>query len=144
MTVPTTTQSPATTSPEITVPTTTQSPATTVPTNLDLWDATKDGDLPKVKEALAAGTNPDWQNPDDKWEAAALHWAAANNHPAIVRELLGAGADKNIKNSDGSTPLRIASGRGSTDVITLLVSHDANVNTEDKYGTTAIMIAASR
>ncbi|CAL4060330.1 unnamed protein product [Meganyctiphanes norvegica] len=112
--------------------------------NFDLWDGAKDGDLPKVKEALAAGSDPNWQNPDVKWGYTALHWAAANNHPAIVTELLGAGADKNIKNNDGSTPLWIASSRGSTDVITLLVSHDANVNMEDNYGTTAIMEATSR
>ncbi|CAL4076644.1 unnamed protein product, partial [Meganyctiphanes norvegica] len=39
--------------------------------NLDLWDGAKDGDLPKVQEALDAGANPDWQN-EDKWGTTAI------------------------------------------------------------------------
>jgi uncharacterized protein YcgI (DUF1989 family) len=36
---------------------------------------------------------------------SALYWAAFNNHPSIVENLLKAGANANLKNKDGETSL---------------------------------------
>ena len=58
--------------------------------------------------------------------------------PISARYLLERGADVNILDSYGVTPLGTACGTGSPDCIDLLVSHGAKVNQQFFDGTTAL------
>ena len=51
----------------------------------------------------------------------ALHLAAENNHPAVIRLLLDAGADSSIRNVAGGAPIHVAVSDTTTDA--LLVSN---------------------
>lgn len=68
-----------------------------------------------VAELLRFGAKVDLQ---DKNEWTPLMWAANNNHLAIVKQLVSAGADKQIKTSSGMSVLDIA-GPGSASALYL-------------------------
>ena len=64
--------------------------------------------------------------------ATPLHAACANLRPRTVKLLLENGADPNVKDDDGVTPLMIARALGFTDIITMLTDAGA----EDTEGVT--------
>ena len=57
--------------------------------------------------------------------------------------LLSHGADVNLRDSNGNTPLmyRVRK-RFDKDILTILMDHGADINAQDKQGNTALMIAA--
>ena len=56
-----------------------------------------------------------------------LHFAAQNNHVAIMAVLLDAGADSNIRTRDAFTPLLVAAtNSGGSIVVTMLLNADAD------------------
>lgn len=57
--------------------------------------------------------------------ATPLHAACANRRPRTVKLLLENGADPNVKDDDGVTPLMIARALGFTDIITMLTDAGA-------------------
>jgi ankyrin repeat protein len=59
----------------------------------------------------------------------ALHWAAANGHVSIVRQLIDNGADVNAKDVLGRTPLHL--GVHHPQVVRVLIQSGANVNARD-------------
>jgi hypothetical protein len=58
-------------------------------------------DLEKVAALIKAGV---WLDEMDEGETA-LHWAVSRQHPEIVTMLLDAGANPNVPDNDGYTPL---------------------------------------
>jgi ankyrin repeat protein len=64
-----------------------------------------------------------------------------NGSTAMVRTLLGAGADPNLALLLGETPLMAASRSGNPDVIAQLIDKGANVNARGPRGQTALMWA---
>jgi hypothetical protein len=61
---------------------------------------------------------------------------------SILRLLLEHGADINMPNQIGWTPLHRASGDGSLEVVRLLLEHGANVDLKDNWGRTALEVAS--
>lgn len=63
----------------------------------------------------------------------------------IVASLLAQGADPDLKDANGLEwpPLMIATDRGLTDIIKLLITAHANVNIQDHHGYTPLIHAAS-
>ena len=55
---------------------------------------------------MRAGASLDLRNAAS---ASALHLAAAKSHPAVVRALLAAGADRSLRDAQGSTAVDLAS-----------------------------------
>ncbi len=55
--------------------------------------------------------------------------------------LLDNGANINIKNTDGTTPLMIASTYNQFEIVKLLVQRSADINAKDNDGNTAIFYA---
>ncbi|MEI6627801.1 MAG: ankyrin repeat domain-containing protein, partial [Alphaproteobacteria bacterium] len=74
----------------------------------------------------------------------ALHAAVRGNQPVEVESQLRQGADVNAVMSDQYTytPLHWAAYYGYTDIVTILLSHHANVNAIDKFGRTPLHKAA--
>ena len=64
----------------------------------DLWSSTREGSIPGVDSALVtlkrSGGNIDAHN---AFGSTALHIAVWRNHVPIVRRLLAAGADPNVR-----------------------------------------------
>ncbi|HEV2601499.1 MAG TPA: ankyrin repeat domain-containing protein [Candidatus Babeliales bacterium] len=66
----------------------------------------------------------------------------ASDSLPIMKELLAKGADINIQNKDGATPLMLAAQQGKLDIVQFLVDASANKDAQDKKGKTALMLAA--
>ncbi len=79
--------------------------------------------------------------------ATALHYIALNtesntNEHSIVELLLSNGADVDIKDGNGDTPLTIASFRGKSDLAKLLIDAGADVSEKNNRDFTALMLAS--
>ncbi len=99
-----------------------------------------------VKSWITAGADVNTQSP--ALRETALYWTAYPNYPETVRQkivplLLGAGADANIANHLGDTPLHAAVrfSYGSPIIVRMLLNAGANVNAQNDMGTTPLMNA---
>jgi ankyrin repeat protein len=63
------------------------------------------------------------------------------SYPEVVQFLLEHGADPNVLQNDGRTPLRIASKSGQSEIVRLLLEHGADVNLANDSGRTALQLA---
>jgi ankyrin repeat protein len=68
--------------------------------------------------------------------------AVANDRAADVRAMLQRGMDPNTVDSSGEPALVIAARAGNTATVDVLLAGRANVNERNRYGDTALMIAA--
>ena len=100
-------------------------------------------------------------NAIEKWRGQTpLIWAVAQNQPAMVRELIGAGADVNIqatvnnwgrqvtaepraiyRPAGGLTPLLYAAREGCVDCVPALVDAGADINRPDPEGISPLLLA---
>ena len=74
---------------------------------------------------------------------ALLHVAAANDHLAIVRELLKRGASVDLPSSLGITALMDAATYGHLSIVLVLLQHSASPDLQPVSGFTTLMMAAS-
>jgi hypothetical protein len=98
-----------------------------------IHDATRDGDLAKVKSLLKADPNL-VSSKDDKYGQTPLHVAAFNDRKDVAELLLASKADVNAKANNGSTPLHLAAAKGNKDMVELLLAGKADVNAVDNDG----------
>jgi hypothetical protein len=121
----------------------------------DLNDAAQKGNLKEVEEFLRKGADILWKNP---FGETALYKASESGHTAVVRALLAAGADCNIRrlrtaeltlkgDKDaisifGETALIAAAQSGHTDVVQLLIDAGADLDAMREDGCTALILAA--
>jgi ankyrin repeat protein len=91
--------------------------------------AVKDGDLEQVRAMLEE--NPALAHIRDKDLSTPLHLAAWRGHPAVVSELIAAGADVHAHNANGhwgTTPLHAAAHGNQAEAAAALIQGGADVN----------------
>ena len=101
-----------------------------------LWYAARIGDLSAMKRYIAEGE--DVNAPDDYLNVSPLVWSAVYGQTEAARLLLENGADVNIKDDNGSTPLHGAVTFGRTEVAKLLVENGADLRARNNDGATPI------
>lgn len=106
-----------------------------------LIHALQRGSLSGVRRALAAGESPNAYIEDSGESALAL--AAGEGRTQIVRALLEAGANPNHLETI-SWPLTNAARYGHVDVVELLLNYDAEPDSVDDTGETALHAAAAQ
>ena len=70
-----------------------------------------------------------------------LHYAARNGHLNVVGALIGSGADVNIQDKDGNTPLHTAVLEGDNSKALNLLKKGARTDIKNNDGKTALQIA---
>ena len=95
--------------------------------------AAETGNSEAVHLLIAAGASPDVK---DFMGRAPLHYAVQSPQE-ITRILLDAGADVDIRNSGGVTPIMQAAGQGRRDIVKLLLGAGARVDYKDYQGNSA-------
>ncbi|KAL2588355.1 hypothetical protein AAZV13_13G163600 [Glycine max] len=93
-----------------------------------------------VQILLAAGADPYAQDSQHGWTA--LHTAVMTDNVELVKVILAAGVDLNIRNMHNGIPLHIALARGAKSCVELLLSIGADCNLQDDDGNTSFHIAA--
>lgn len=107
-----------------------------------LLDAARKGDIKKVRKLLEQGADVDAKDIDG---LTALHEAAENKHTDVVKVLLQAGADANIRDRKwyAWTPLDKAVMNGCVDIVKVLLEAGADVNAKHgEHNLTVLMMAA--
>ncbi|HUQ53672.1 MAG TPA: ankyrin repeat domain-containing protein [Gammaproteobacteria bacterium] len=74
--------------------------------------------------------------------ASALHWAAHNNDVGAVKRLLSEGADPNLANRFGLTPLHEAATARNAEMLELMLDAGGDANATFGEGETVLMTAA--
>jgi len=89
--------------------------------------------------------NPAYTNARDDYGWTPLHLASGGHNfkdGSAFRLLLEHGADINVQDSNGLTPLQWASFNGALEVVRLLLETSADVEARNNYGKTALQEAA--
>ncbi len=94
-------------------------------------------------EALVAG-KADVNARTTKQKYTPLHQAVAAGHVAMVKFLLGKGADADAQDASGTTALMLVANRGSLEVLQVLLAAGAKPNLASESGFTALSIAAEK
>jgi hypothetical protein len=103
-----------------------------------LIDAAIQGNSQRVRQLLQQGVPPDTH---DEHGETALNWAAHLGHTAVVKDMLAAGADREVVgNFLRATPLILAAQGGHRGIVALLAVF-SDLNACDPYGATALMLA---
>lgn len=109
----------------------------------DLIEAARRGDAAEIARLLAQGAAVDARDGADR---TALHHATEGNHVAAALALIEAGADVNA--SDGvsidHTPYLMAGARGYLEILSPMLTHDADLASTNGYGGTALIPACER
>jgi ankyrin repeat protein len=110
-----------------------------------LWDAAMQGDTVALAAALRRGAAIDSldtrRNPNGR---RALNWAAWFDHPAAIRFLVARGAQVNLANVTGFTPLHHAAEHGSLEAARALLALGADRTVRNQMGQRPIDIARDR
>ena len=69
-----------------------------------------------------------------------MTWAACSGHVAVAEMLIAAGAEVNLANNYGMTPLHWAARNGHLEVVQLLLRHGADKERKDKWGKKPVKI----
>lgn len=108
-----------------------------------LYRAATVHNLPVMCHALALGVNKIWTNKNDK-DRTYLHQAIISNSVMACEYLILNGAQINCCDSDGKTPLYLATELGHTAQVCLLLKHKADQHIADKSGLEPLTIAVEK
>lgn len=100
------------------------------------------GNLGEVEKLLDSGVNINFKRPGDR--GTALIIASTKSHLDVVTILVSRGADVNLSNQSGWTPLMAAASTGSHPIATFLLEKGADPNAKHIYGWTALKLASQK
>jgi hypothetical protein len=103
--------------------------------------AVRDGDGAKVNEALDTPGTTIIDTRDYTTGEGALHIVIKRRDTTWLGFLLGRGAKADLRDTQGNTPLLLATQLGFTEGVQMLIDHRANVNLENNQGVTPIIFA---
>jgi len=108
-----------------------------------LYQAAGDGKSTQVIALLKSGVNV---NERTRSKSYALNAAAVENEIDVIRILLDHGADPNVQNNQGDTPLICATkyAGGKAETVELLVKAGTNQDVRDNEGKTALDYAKAK
>ena len=121
-----------------------------------LMTASRTGEIETVRALLARGAGPNAK--EERHGQTAIMWAAAENHAAVVEELIKAGADFKSSVDSGFTPFLFAVREGHIATAKVLLRAGVDVNApmepqrtggrrgsygRPRGGTSALLLAAS-
>ncbi len=101
--------------------------------NTSFLDAVENGELEKVKEMLASGTDA---NTTDEHQRSAAYKAAKKGHLEILKVLVEHGADIDMIDNRGTNALYWAALNSHTDVAAFLLEQGAQTDIKDDRGWT--------
>jgi hypothetical protein len=101
--------------------------------------AARNGQLSTVEFLLRSGAKVDIIAEDRR--STALIDSAMERHKDVIKTLIEAGAEVNVKNGDGQTALIIVVGAGDAEIVEMLVNAGADPDIEDDFGVSARMYA---
>lgn len=105
--------------------------------------AVRERDVGKVSELIARPGSNVLNYRDDRGDAG-LHLVIAQRELTWLRFLLGKGADADIANRDGDTPLILAARIGFAEGADVLLGRGAQVDRTNRRGETALIIAVQQ
>jgi hypothetical protein len=106
--------------------------------------AVRERDGTKATEMLGAGGSTLINTRDSSSGETGLHIVTARRDSVWLRFLLDRGADANIADRSGVTPLLVAAQLGYAEGIQLLTARGARVNSANSSGETALHLAVQR
>lgn len=115
-----------------------------------LLTAAGDGSEKIMSQAIAAGADPNAAYADGTTSLHLVLDVGVGNSErrrtllSCCKLLIDNGADVNVRDSDGCTPLSLAMNYYRMDIIALLFEHGANPNFQDKNGDTLLHESAER
>ncbi|KAK6617749.1 hypothetical protein RUM43_013977 [Polyplax serrata] len=108
--------------------------------SLLLYKAAAAHNLPVMCEALGSGADKLWTNAED-FDRNSLHQAIISGSVMACEYLLLNGAKINVQDSEGNTPLHLATELGHTAQVCLLLKHRADQHIKNNKGVEALSIA---
>lgn len=112
----------------------TEAKSTVKKPKIDLQAAIVSGNLEAVKQHIEAGT--DINVKDQMSGSTPLITAATFGHEAIVKALIDAKANLNLKNNEGSTALHAAAFFCNIEVVQMLIDAGADKTLKNNFGAT--------
>ncbi len=95
-----------------------------------------------VSDLIVLGANLDWKD-EEKYGWTPLHEATIEEKVEIVRMLIGAGANLNLKDNHGNTSLHYAAwNEQGVEIARMLIGAGADVDIQNKRGNTPLHNAA--
>ncbi len=102
------------------------------PATGNFFEAIRNNNVASIKQQLADGVDP--ESLDQELQMSTLAMAAAVGSEEITRLLLDAGANVDVRNTDGTTPLATAVFFGHPDVVKLLLEEGADPAAQNLKG----------
>jgi ankyrin repeat protein len=106
--------------------------------------AIRDRDGDKVMTYLNKPGAPVMNTRDGSTGEGALHIIVRRHDTVYMQVMLARGADTNIRDRSGNTPLFVAAQIGDADMVRLLLASGANVNAANSSGETPLIAAVQR
>lgn len=110
-----------------------------------LWDASISGDTVAIAQALDGGAKIDsLDTRTNRNGRRALNWAAYNNRGPALKLLIARGANLNLSNNTGFTPVHHAAEAGAADATSILLAAGADITIANAAGMLPVDTARER